>query len=68
MDLGKKFEIKEREAKKYNATAINLDNDPKNQFLWRFIVVIGVIILAIISGIIYYFNQKMKYGQGKSEE
>lgn len=57
------FEIEEKEAKKYNATAINLPPEQKNQFPWVLVVGLGIAILALILGIIYYFKQKMKKEQ-----
>ncbi|MEI5993295.1 DUF916 and DUF3324 domain-containing protein [Candidatus Enterococcus mansonii] len=54
------FKIKEKEAKKYNATAVNLPPEQKKQFPWLLIMLIVLGILAIISGIIYYFKQKIK--------
>ncbi|WP_207695424.1 hypothetical protein DOK67_0001723 [Enterococcus sp. DIV0212c] len=62
------FEIKEKEAKKYNATAINLPPDQKNQFPWIVVVGIGAGVLAVILGIIYYFNQKIKNEQKMQQE
>ncbi|MGX7151063.1 DUF916 and DUF3324 domain-containing protein [Enterococcus ureasiticus] len=64
----RKFEIKEKEAKKYNATATNLPPDQKNQFPWTVVVGIGAVILVVILGITYYFNQKMKKEQKKYED
>ncbi|MGX7265318.1 DUF916 and DUF3324 domain-containing protein [Enterococcus crotali] len=62
------FKIKEKEAKKYNATAINLPPDQKAQLPWMLIVGISAGILAVILGIIYYFNQKMKKEQKRQQE
>ena len=64
----RKFEIKEKEAKKYNATAINLSPDQRNSFPWIVVISIGAGILIVILGIIYYFNRKMKKEQQKYEE
>ncbi|MBO0440795.1 DUF916 and DUF3324 domain-containing protein [Candidatus Enterococcus ikei] len=62
------FEIKEKEAKKYNATAINLPPNQKDQFPWIVVVGIGAGVLAVILGIIYYFNQKIKNEQKIQQE
>lgn len=64
----KKFEIKEKEAKKYNATAINLPPDQKPKFPWIPVIGIGIGILAVILGIVYYFKQKMKQEQKRQQE
>ncbi|ALS01583.1 hypothetical protein ATZ33_09425 [Enterococcus silesiacus] len=64
----KTFKIKEKEAKKFNATAINLPPEQKNQFPWTLIIGISAGILAVILGIIYYFNQKMKKEQKIQQE
>ncbi|WP_086311982.1 hypothetical protein A5821_003227 [Enterococcus sp. 7F3_DIV0205] len=64
----RKFKIEEKEAKKYNATALNLPPGSNNQFPWNLIVGIGAGILAVILGIIYYFNQKMKKEQKRQQE
>lgn len=64
----RKFEIKEKEAKKYNATATNLPPDYKNQFSLTVVVGIGAVILSVILGTIFYFNQKIKKEQEKYEE
>lgn len=67
-DWERKFEIKEKEAKKYNATAINLPPNQKKQFPWTLVISGSVGVLAVILGIIYYFNQKMKKEQKRQEE
>ncbi|EOL42873.1 DUF916 and DUF3324 domain-containing protein [Enterococcus caccae] len=64
----KTFVIKEKEAKKYNATAINLPPNPKLGFPWTLVISIGAGILVVILGIIYYFNQKLKKEQQKQHE
>lgn len=64
----KTFKIKEKEAKKFNATAINLPPEQKNQFPWTLIIGISTGTLAVILGIIYYFNQKMKIEQQAQQD
>ncbi|MGX7244870.1 DUF916 and DUF3324 domain-containing protein [Enterococcus quebecensis] len=55
----RKFKIEEKEAEKYNATAVNLPPDQKSQWPWLLIIVISLVILAVIIGIIFYFKRKM---------
>ncbi len=64
----RKFDIKEKEAKKYNTTAINLPPEPKKQVPWAIIISLGIGILAVIIGIIYYFRRKMKKTQQVQQE
>ncbi|MDA9472394.1 DUF916 and DUF3324 domain-containing protein [Enterococcus sp. 5H] len=54
-----KFTIKEKEAKEYNSSAVNLPPE-KNSFPWVTVAVIVVVLLVVIIGIIYYFQKKMK--------
>lgn len=64
----KSFVIKEKEAKKYNVTAINLPPDSKQTIPWTLVISIGTGILVVVLGIIYYFNQKMKKEQKRQQK
>ncbi|WP_217884287.1 MULTISPECIES: DUF916 and DUF3324 domain-containing protein [unclassified Enterococcus] len=64
----RKFDIKEKEVKKYNATAVNLPPEPKKQFPWVIVISVGIGLLIVIIGIIYYFKQKMKKTQQVHQE
>lgn len=58
----KKFTIKEKEAKEYNRSAVNLPPE-KNSFPWITVAVILLVLLIVIIGIIYYFRKKIRKEQ-----
>ncbi|MFK4566932.1 hypothetical protein ABH902_001508 [Enterococcus sp. UD-01] len=64
----KAFTIEEKEAKSYNATAVNLPPEQKQRLPWHWIFggIIGI--LAVIAGIVYYFRKKMKQQQMQLEK
>jgi hypothetical protein len=64
----RKFTIKEKEAKKYNATAVNLPPEQKKNVPWAAVIGIGTGVLVIVVGIIYYFKKKMKSQQQAQQE
>ncbi|MTD39276.1 DUF3324 domain-containing protein [Erwinia sp. CPCC 100877] len=64
----KSFTIKEKEAKAYNATAINLPPEQKQQWPWNWIIGGSIIVLLLVGGIIYYFRKKMKQQQMQLEK
>lgn len=55
--------IQEKEAKKYNATAVNLPPEKHTNFPWKLVSSITLVFLFILGSTIYYFKKKIRESQ-----
>lgn len=55
--------IQEKEAKKYNATAVNLPPEKHTKFPWKLVSSITLVFLFILGSTIYYFKKKIRESQ-----
>ncbi|EAC9438818.1 DUF916 and DUF3324 domain-containing protein, partial [Listeria monocytogenes] len=53
----------EKEAKKYNATAVNLPPEKHTNFPWKLVSSVTLVFLFILGSTIYYFKKKIRESQ-----